>query len=61
MIGREVRGERQQVDLRKIPAFVPESLANRVKDQQGNKLPLTTGARMYYDRFYVLVPNSKEE
>ncbi len=32
-----------------------------VKDQQGYKVRLTTGARMYYDRTYVLIPNSKEE
>lgn len=61
MIGREVRGERQQVDFGKYPPSYLESLANKVKDQQGDKLPLTTGARMYYDRLYVLIPNSKEE
>ena len=39
----------------------PGIVSQQSKDQQGYKLRLTTGARMYYDRVYVLIANGKEE
>ncbi|HYJ17142.1 MAG TPA: hypothetical protein VE170_16740 [Candidatus Limnocylindria bacterium] len=43
------------------PALLHRTVSHTVKDPQGYKVRLTTGTGMYYDRIYVLIPDSKEE
>ena len=35
--------------------MIKNTVSHRFKDYQGYKVRLTTGARMYYDRIYVLI------